>query len=63
MRDSPPPRTTIGPYAQSYCRVLGGRGFLSAGNPFTESGAFNRFAIKMRGTDCPSIRERDVTNR
>jgi hypothetical protein len=28
IRNSPPPRTIIGPYVQSYCRVLAGRYFL-----------------------------------
>ena len=29
----PPPRTTIGPQAQPYCRVIGGCGFLWARYP------------------------------
>ena len=28
VRNRPPPRTTVGPWAQAYCRVLGGGGFL-----------------------------------
>ena len=33
--EPPPPRTTIGPWEQSYCRVLGGRVFLWARYPCT----------------------------
>ena len=33
IRNSPPPRTTIGSWAQSYCRVLRGPGFLWARCP------------------------------
>ena len=37
MRKRPPPRTTIGPWAWAYCRVLGGCVFMRARCPCTQT--------------------------